>query len=550
MADGDNSFFTINANVNPFTLTGLTAETNYTVKVKKSNNDDYWSPDFTFTTPAAYPVPENVTVSEVTPTSALISWTGNADSYDVWYGLISATSVCLQYDDDTHYTNTGFGSDVEETTWGVMYPGNLITGSKLTQIAFYIDSYNKNDITVKIYSGGNNAPEGTPLFSGTLTPPSTTNRILLNVPFAEPVNITPGKNLWITLTEKGTYPIISCTKTDVPNNTWMYNNGWVQQTGYGWMIRGYIESESINPVTMNTISSHEGLSISLEDLSADKNYAVQVRSNYGSDHHSDWVTTTINKALELSNNGTNNDNLVDAWNGKVTNVTLKGRTLFKDGKWNTICLPFPLTAEQLSSSPLAGAEIRTLTNATLNDGELTLYFTPKTGSGSVTSITAGTPYLIKWEKATGYDEANAQTRDIKDPVFNGVTIDKTNRDIEIISSNVWFKGTYTPTLFDNTQGYKLLIGDNNVLYYPQSGAFLGACRAYFMIVQGPSSVRSYVLNFGDDDSATGIIAIGDSQLSTLHSPLSEWYTLDGRRLAAKPTAKGIYLHEGRKVVIK
>lgn len=37
-----------------------------------------------------------------------------------------------------------------------------------------------------------------------------------------------------------------------------------------------------------------------------------------------------------------------------------------------------------------------------------------------------------------------------------------------------------------------------------------------------------------------------------HSPLATgiWYTLDGRRLSGKPTAKGIYINNGQKVIIK
>ncbi len=29
-----------------------------------------------------------------------------------------------------------------------------------------------------------------------------------------------------------------------------------------------------------------------------------------------------------------------------------------------------------------------------------------------------------------------------------------------------------------------------------------------------------------------------------------WYTLDGRRLEGKPTQCGVYIHKGKKVVIK
>ncbi len=30
----------------------------------------------------------------------------------------------------------------------------------------------------------------------------------------------------------------------------------------------------------------------------------------------------------------------------------------------------------------------------------------------------------------------------------------------------------------------------------------------------------------------------------------EWYTISGYRLSTKPTARGIYLHQGKKVVIR
>ena len=53
-----------------------------------------------------------------------------------------------------------------------------------------------------------------------------------------------------------------------------------------------------------------------------------------------------------------------------------------------------------------------------------------------------------------------------------------------------------------------------------------------------------------DSSQTGIVeAKADSSLSTLHSSL-DWYTLDGRQLPSKPTAKGIYIYKGKKQVVK
>ena len=45
-------------------------------------------------------------------------------------------------------------------------------------------------------------------------------------------------------------------------------------------------------------------------------------------------------------------------------------------------------------------------------------------------------------------------------------------------------------------------------------------------------------------------SIADVQHSLHNSQLSSWYLPDGRRLSDKPSARGIYIHEGRKVVIK
>ena len=33
-------------------------------------------------------------------------------------------------------------------------------------------------------------------------------------------------------------------------------------------------------------------------------------------------------------------------------------------------------------------------------------------------------------------------------------------------------------------------------------------------------------------------------------PTGEWYSLDGTRLSGKPSAKGVYVNNGKKIVIK
>ena len=75
---------------NPYTLTGLTAETEYTVKVRANcggGDVSLWSEAITFTTDIANPAPTEVAADNITSTSANISWTGNTDatSYNLRY---------------------------------------------------------------------------------------------------------------------------------------------------------------------------------------------------------------------------------------------------------------------------------------------------------------------------------------------------------------------------------------------------------------------------------------------------------------------------------
>ena len=248
------------------------------------------------------------------------------------------------------------------------------------------------------------------------------------------------------------------------------------------------------------------------------------------------------EAVSLANNADNSTTISDA-DGHFTTVTLTDRTLYKDGAWNTICLPFDVT---LAGSPLAGAEARSLSSASISGTTLNLEF-----GNDVTMLVAGTPYIIKWTKADGYDQASEDIRDIKNPVFNGVTIDKTDHSYNNGVSGeerVRFLGTYKSTTFDAEDKSILFLGDANKLYYPQNGASLGAQRAYFKIGTDGGSARQitdFDIDFGEGSETTGIL---NSQISNLNSSNAAWYTINGVKLEGKPTKKGVYIHNGRVVV--
>ena len=202
-------------------------------------------------------------------------------------------------------------------------------------------------------------------------------------------------------------------------------------------------------------------------------------------------------------------------------------------------------------------------------------FDPQTGTLNLDFLPAntvepGVAYIVKWPIPDGMTPeafaaayaANPDAYDLKNPVFTGVTVTNDNPAECATTSDdtyVTFVGTYGPAAIYTDPAVNLYLGAANKLYWPTATDFeLKPFRAYFQLNNGltagtpssPKAVRAFSLNFGDDE-ATGIVsAEANSSLFTLHSSLSEWYTLDGRKLQAQPTKSGLYIHGGRKVVIK
>ncbi len=255
------------------------------------------------------------------------------------------------------------------------------------------------------------------------------------------------------------------------------------------------------------------------------------------------VVANITLANDDSNADAEEKNaaIITAKKGALANVTLADRTLTKDGNWNTLCLPFSMTAAQIASSDLADATIKELDNSDngtkLDAGELTLKF------NTVTAIEAGKPYIVKW--ATSGDA-------ISNPVFNDVIISSTAAsEVESDDKNVKFVGQYSPfAIDDNNINSILYVASGNQIGYSKKARTLKSCRAHFWVKpndNGGQAARSFVLDFGDHELATGILT---TNLTIFTNSDGAWYTLDGRKLDQQPTAKGVYIHNGRKTVIK
>lgn len=281
-------------------------------------------------------------------------------------------------------------------------------------------------------------------------------------------------------------------------------------------------------------------------------------------------------------------------NRGTVNAKFNGRKLYKDGAWNTLCLPFNMTADELSAAktnkehPLYGATVWEMdVTGWYNDSNqrsdtkdatfcyqtalshqpsnispqpsylLYLYFQ------DATAIEAGKPYLVKWNKPDNYD-ANPNSFDITNPVFEDVTIKASLNTTESDDGSVLFVPTFSPVVLEKGNWQNLYVGAKNMLKYPSSSKdfTLKSFRGYFQLMAGdePASdplARSFdIISNIDDEETTGIVEIEDGRrmLADGRRKLEDGacYDLQGRRIANPQhlTPNTLYIINGKKVLKK
>ena len=146
--DGEAVAQTINVTENPYTLTGLLAETPYAVKVKAfcgQGDESQWSNTARFTTTVACPAPTELAVDEesLTTTGATLSWNGTSDSYTLMIGepdpenLVEGTMLNVNFNDQViPSTWTNSASYSWAIVDGHMQSGNAGVSSSSSSISF------------------------------------------------------------------------------------------------------------------------------------------------------------------------------------------------------------------------------------------------------------------------------------------------------------------------------------------------------------------------------------------------------------------------------
>lgn len=220
----------------------------------------------------------------------------------------------------------------------------------------------------------------------------------------------------------------------------------------------------------------------------------------------------------------NSVNTIEAYEN--ANVTLK-RTFYKDGEWNTLCLPFAVAD---AKTAFDGAELREVDTEKSNGN--TIVFK------EATAIEAGKPYLIKW--------ANSSTEAVDfEKKFEGVTLVATATPVVVKEGGISFNGFYKMTAASELGGASVAaIGAGNKLFKVTEGKMKGF-RAAFVLSSGAEATKYKVVI---DGTATGI---EDLVIDGVKAN-GRVYNLNGQYVgnSLNGLQPGLYIQNGKKIVVK
>ena len=302
-----------------------------------------------------------------------------------------------------------------------------------------------------------------------------------------------------------------------------------------------------------------------------------------------------NERADVTINGTNNQgtgvNLVgvniteEVGNVNITEEVgnIKSVTYnrpFNTAQAATVILPFNYDCNGNEGGKFYGFK-EVVYNEGLHKWVCTMQEPGEEGTNNVTSLTANTPYVFMPNDATPSDPTMAfpnivsmtggvvtlQTTTANDGLYGGATTDAAWKFHGSYKGKSWAVASndYGFAAQSGTEAGGAATVEAGQFVRFTTGAFIKPMRCYLSYVgtSAPAPTRGLTRSADADDLPQSITvrlvsrngettAIGEIDTTTgkMTFDSEAWYTLDGVRLSGKPSTKGIYINNGRKIVIK
>ncbi len=218
---------------------------------------------------------------------------------------------------------------------------------------------------------------------------------------------------------------------------------------------------------------------------------------------------------------------------------------FTENKTSTVCLPFAYTKKEGDGSFYAFTNI---------EKEGSEYVATMSEPGT-TTLEANTPYLYLPNATGNVDFSGLYTIPAEltagSTTSNGWTFKGTYSTIEWTTAPTGTYGFSAQTANGIYQGEFVKVGDyvriKPMRCYLENESFAGARGANRAAEQLPETIKVRLVSANGEVTGIGTISTKTGE-GTIDN--GAWYSLDGRRIEGKPSTKGIYVNNGKKVVIK
>lgn len=220
--------------------------------------------------------------------------------------------------------------------------------------------------------------------------------------------------------------------------------------------------------------------------------------------------------------------------GGTYDITFSSRPVIMDN-WDVFCLPFDVSPAQISKVLGYVAVARLIENS--DDGDV--HFEPAVSG----LIPAGTPFIINVGKM------KRTPSDYKRVTFNGVTLKKVEASYTVTDScGNRFISTFSPVDLIGSNYYFMSEGD---WYSAEDSVLLKPMRCYIDCSDNfMTDAPQIVIADGGTTAIFDVKAFNKGEFIPKKGQDNAWYTLTGTRLTAAPNSKGVYIRQGRKVVIR
>lgn len=245
-------------------------------------------------------------------------------------------------------------------------------------------------------------------------------------------------------------------------------------------------------------------------------------------YNGDTELTTANQSVTISNTTFILDEKGDS-SPTMSSKVLRVNYTAQNG-WNTICMPFALTSNQMDQLFGTGWTAYAINSYDNDNGNLSFK--------KVTTLATATPYLVYAENV---DEVEDEIF-FKSVSIYGGSIGWASTNRTQTKGNASFIGTFAPIAAPEMEG-KYGVTTAGKLGKGSSSASIKGYRAY-VEVSDPSSSRLSILI--DDDEENQTTDLGFVKL--IDKDANDVYNLQGQKV--KKATKGIYIVNGRKVIIK